>query len=602
MSPLDFLTRPQRWLWAIHRCGGTISAAPNFAYELCLRRIEEQDLKGLDLSSWRVAFNGAEPVSPDTIKGFCERFAQYGFRREAMLPVYGLAECAVGLAFPPLHRGPLIERIQREPFLRYGRAVPAGEPDVNVLRMVACGGPLPGHQIRVVDPTGQEVPERQEGRLQFRGPSATSGYFRNPGETRRLFDGDWLESGDLAYLAGGEVYITGRIKDVIIRAGRNIYPHELEEAVGNMPGIRKGCVAVFGTTDPDSSTERFIVLAETREKEPKTLEQLASEINALTVDLVGTPPDDVVLAPPHTVPKTSSGKIRRAASREIYERGQIGHGQRAVWWQVARVALAGLVPQLRRAKRAAGAGFYAAYAWLLFLPLVPFTWLSTVLLPRVSWRWAVMHHAFRLVARAAGTRIFIRGFEDLPPRETPRVLVANHGSYLDAFYLIAAWPHAISFVAKAELAKSFFSRIYLQGIQTEFVERSDTQQGIADAKRVMQTTRSGKSLLFFPEGGFTRIPGLLRFRMGAFVSAVEAEVPLVPVAIRGTRSILRDGSWLPRRGSVTITIGKPIDPKQIAAGPNGDAWTRALKLRDAAREHILRYCGEPDLAYEKSPV
>lgn len=123
---------------------------------------------------------------------------------------------------------------------------------------MACGQPLPGHQIRIVDPTDRELPERQEGRLQFRGPSVTSGYFHNPGETRRLFHGDWLDSGDLAYMAGGDVYLTSRVKDIIIRGGRNIYPYELEEAVGEISGIREGCVAVFGSTDPASGTERLV--------------------------------------------------------------------------------------------------------------------------------------------------------------------------------------------------------------------------------------------------------------------------------------------------------------------------------------------------------
>ena len=170
MSPLAFLARPARWLWTIHKHRGTLSAGPNFAYDLCTRRIDDRDLEGLDLSAWRVAFNGAEPVSAVTLARFSERFAPYGFRPEAMAPVYGLAEAALGVAFPALGRVPHVDAIQREPFMRSGRAVPAAKHDATALHFVACGQPLPGYQIRIVDATGHEVGERLEGVWSFKGP------------------------------------------------------------------------------------------------------------------------------------------------------------------------------------------------------------------------------------------------------------------------------------------------------------------------------------------------------------------------------------------------------------------------------------------------
>ncbi len=183
--------------------------------------------------------------------------------------------------------------------------------------------PLPGHEIRIVDELGHELGERREGRLEFRGPSATSGYFRNETKTRELFHGGWLDSGDRAYMAGGDVYITGRIKDIIIRAGRHIYPQEIEEAVAEIPGIRKGCVAVFGVTDRASGTERVVILAETRETDPAARAALQVRAQEVAGGIAGTPPDEIVLAPPRTVPKTSSGKIRRSAAKELYESGRI---------------------------------------------------------------------------------------------------------------------------------------------------------------------------------------------------------------------------------------------------------------------------------------
>ena len=249
MSPLAFLADPARWLWAIHDHRATISAAPNFTFEFCLKSIDEPRISGLDLSSLRAVLNGAEPVSAITIGRFTERLSVFGFRPGMMAPVYGLAENAVGLAFPPIGRPPVINRIDRRALDRSGIARIAETEGADAVALVACGRPLPHHQIRVVDDVGQEAPDRHEGRLQFKGPSATKGYFQNPEKTHALFDGDWLETGDRGYIAAGDVFITGRIKDLIKRAGQNIYPQELEEAIGSLDGARKGCVAVFPTLD-----------------------------------------------------------------------------------------------------------------------------------------------------------------------------------------------------------------------------------------------------------------------------------------------------------------------------------------------------------------
>ncbi len=587
MSPLTFLTRPERWLWAIHRHRATLSGAPNFGYELCLRRIEDRDIEGLDLSSWRMAFNGAEPVSPDTITRFCERFARYGFRKETMAPVYGLAESSVGLAFPPLGRAPIVDRIQREPLMREGRAVPADARDLRALRFVACGRPLPGHQIRLVDDTGHEAGEREQGRLEFQGPSTTSGYFRNPEETRRLFHDGWLDSGDLAYIAGGDVYLTGRVKDIVIRAGRNIYPHELEEAVGNIAGIRKGCVAVFGSIDPASSIEKLVVLAETRETDTEARERLRGAINNMAVDLVGTLPDEVVLASPHTVLKTSSGKVRRAASRELYEQGAIGAPPRAMWRQYARLAWTGLRPQWHRARHAAATILYATYAWTLFWLLAPLVWTTVAALPRPAWALGVIRAAARWLRRLSDTPLRVQGLEHLP--RGPCVIVANHASYLDGIILTAILPGTFSFVAKREFTAYLVARVFLRRIGAELVERFELARGAEDARQLARVAQRGRRLVFFAEGTFTRSPGLLPFHLGAFVAAAEAGVPVVPMTIRGTRSILRDGQWFPRRGAISVTVGPALQP-------DGTDWAAAVRLRDAARAEILKHCGEPDLA------
>jgi 1-acyl-sn-glycerol-3-phosphate acyltransferase len=586
MSPLTFLARPHRWLWAIHRHRATLSGAPNFGYELCLRRIDETALAGLDLSSWRVAFNGAEQVSPDTLERFTARFVPHGFKSETFLPVYGLAESSVGLAFPPPGRGPLIDRVRREPFLTRGRAEPAGPEEPGTLRFVSCGQPLPGHEVRVVDATGNEAGDREAGRLEFRGPSATSGYFRNPEATQALFHGDWLDSGDLAYIAGGDIFITGRVKDIIIRAGRNIYPHELEESIGNIPGIRRGCVAVFGVHDPATATERLVVLAETRETGLAARERLSAAVNAAATDLIGTPPEEVVLAPPHTVLKTSSGKVRRSATRDRYVQGEIGAREGRPWWQIARFAWLSAVPELTRARRAAARWLYAAYAWTLFALIAPSVWSAVTLVPAPRWNRAFIRRAARLFLGLAGTPLRVQGLENLP--DGPCIVVANHASYIDGIVLSALLVREYSYVAKGEFERQFFAGRFLAHIGTVFVERFERERGIADARRLTAAARAGRTLVYFPEGTFQRTPGLLPFRLGAFNAAVEAQLPVVPIALRGTRSVLRANQWFPRRGIVLVSVEPPLQP-------DGRDWPAVLRLRDAARVAILRHCDEPDL-------
>ena len=602
MPPLSFISRPQRWLHAIHRHRGTLSASPNFGYEICLRRLEEKDTAGLDLSCWRAAFNGAEAVVPETLERFIERFKPQGFCAEAMMPVYGLAESSVGLGFPPLERGPLIDCIQREAFSRQGLAMSADAHDPSVLRFASCGLPLPGHQIRVVDEAGRELPERRQGSIEFRGPSSTSGYFHNSEHTRALFDGDWLKTGDLGYISGGELFVTGRKKDLVIRAGRNIYPQEVEQAVSNIEGVRKGCVAVFGGIDPTTGTERLIVLAETRRLELQASETLRSQINSAVTGLLGEPPDDIVLAPTGTVLKTSSGKVRRAAIRELYEHGEIGKPRHSAWLKVTGLLMESWLAKSRRSIIKTGEWLFAAYAWCLFALLAPAVWASAMALPTLNLRWQAMRICIRWLQRATGTRVSLEGLDNLPPGGQPFVLVANHCSYLDVYVLTAALPRRLVFVAKAELGRNKLLGPALRGIGTEFVERFDAEKGAKDAKRLAGTLKQGNPLVFFPEGTFTRRPGLMSFHLGAFAAAIEADVPMIPVALRGTRSMLRGDSWFPRRGIISVTIGKPCHPSHILQENGGDAWKAAIQLRNLAREHILRHVGEPDLGRDDAGI
>jgi 1-acyl-sn-glycerol-3-phosphate acyltransferase len=587
MSPLAFLARPSSWLRAIHRHRGTISGGPNFSYELCLRRIPDHELEGLDLSSWRFAFNGAEPVSPETMIGFSQKMAAYGFNRDSMSPVYGLAECSVGLAFTPPGDKWQVDYLDRETFSSTGEAAPAREGDPAPLKVVGCGRPIPDHELRVVDAAGLELPDRAEGALQFRGPSATTGYYRNPEATKGLFDGDWVNTGDRAYMSDGMLYLTGREKDIIIRGGRNISPYELEEAVGDIPGVRRGCVAVFGSQDAASGTERIVVLAETRQNDTATQEAVKRRINDLALNLIGSPVDDIVLAPPHTVPKTSSGKIRRVAARDYYERGPDSVKPQAVWLQFVRLALAGVAPQVRRGWRVARGMLFALRAYLVFL-ITATPIFAAAATKNVELTWKVGGVMTRFFLRWSGIPFIVRGLDNIPPG--PLIIAPNHTSYLDALVVVALLgPRKFSFVAKREFLANPLMRLLLQGFGSVFVERFDVQAAAGHADELAEAAKRGQSLAIFPEGTVLRRPGLLPFRLGAFQVAAHAGIPVVPVALRGLRSVLRDGTWFPRRYPVAITVGAPI-------APEGQDWNAAVKLRDQVRAEVLKYCGEPDLS------
>ena len=610
MSPLTFLARPARWLRAIHRHRGTLSGAPNFAFDLCTRRIADDEIEGLDLSSWRMAFNGAEPVLPDTLHAFAERFASFGFAPRALAPVYGLAEATLGVAFTPVGRGPLVERVERDALERERRAEPARAADENALTTVSSGVPIPGFEVRTVDDGGRETPERVEGRLQFRGPSTTSGYYRDPAATAALFDGDWLESGDLAYIAGGELFVTGRVKDVVIRAGRNLYPYDYELAAGDTAGVRRGCVALFAARaragGAAAGTERLVVVAETRETDPGRQAGLRAVLERLAEERLGQPLDEVVLAPPHTVLKTSSGKIRRRAMAELYESGELaapGAGSRPLWMRIARLAVGGAGPALRRSARRVGEIGYAGWVWgaLALVGTIPA--LAAIAARRPRFGFACAQAVGRIVFRLAGVRLTVEGAEHLP-RDGAFVIASNHTSYLDGLVLAAALPRPVRFVAKAELRDYLLARWFLDGLGTLYVDRFDVARSVAHAGGLSGALRAGEGILVFAEGTLHRMPGLLPFQTGGFMAAVEAKAAVVPIVLRGTRSLMRDGTWFPRRVPIHVRIGPAIAPPPAsepdgAGGPDAGErgrWSRAIELRDAARAWMLAHCGEPDLA------
>jgi fatty-acyl-CoA synthase len=585
-SPLSFLARPERWLRDIHRRRGTMSAAPNFAYELCIRRIRDEDIEGVDLSSWRCALNGAEPVRPETIDRFVERFSKFGFRRETMMPVFGLAECSVAVSFPPVQRGPKFDRVDRAAF-EQGHAKAAADGDTHANVFVSEGRALPEHEIKVVNDAGEALPEREVGHLWFRGPSMTSGYYRNEEATRAIQrEGGFLDSGDLAYIADGELYIAGRVKDLIIRGGRNYVAAEIEQAAAAVPGVRDGCVAAFGVTDARTGSEQVVVVAETRARSTEDRDAIERQVIERVANAIGSPPDVVRLVKPGSVPKTSSGKIRRNDTKALFVSGDLGREKGDTPFD--RLRLLGLAGRSALGT-AVSRTLLGLRAVKLFGALALYAPVSAIVLPflRPATARAFERASAKLALRLLTPHSSVRGSLTLVPG-TAAIIVSNHSSYLDVVALKALLEDNFIFVAKREaLDYPFISRFLKQSGHLG-VERKDAQRSAQDASSVTEALKRGEHILMFPEGTFTHSDGVRPFRLGAFRSAADAHCPIIPVALSGTRALLRDGQIVPRRGRVSLWIGEPLKAE-------GDTFRDLVALRDRTREIIGAESGEPIL-------
>lgn len=589
MSPLSFLNRPERWLWTLHSHKGTISGGPNFAYELCIRKIEPAQIEGLDLSHWRIAFNGAEAIHPKTLERFTEKFAPYGFQHKTHLPVYGLAESSVCVAISPLNREPRIDIIDRHSLENNGKAVPTTE-EKNSLRIVACGTPIPGHEVRVVNEKNEPVPDRTVGQLQFKGPSSMQGYYNNPEATLAIYHDGWWDTGDLAYLADREIFITGRKKDLIIKAGRNLYPAEIEELVAQIPEIRKGCVIAFGTTDPTRGTERLIVVAETRNKKMSHPEKILEAINDKLSSIMDVTADEIVLVPPQTIPKTSSGKLQRSACKAAYLSKKLKNIKMPFWLQITKISMSFGLAKLRRQLGLLGNFIYTVYLYLFaILTVIPIYLLSWILpsafFSRLCKLWC------RGIFYLAFCPIQLIGKENLIGKK-PVIYASNHASYIDGVLLLGILPVGTCFIGKQELGQAPIIRRFMRKLQFITVDRTDTPKGLEDTKLMEETVRAGHSIAIFPEGTFGYAAGLRPFKLGAFKIAVDTLTPICPVTIIGSRRILRSNEKLFKPGKLTIFINDLITPE-------GQTWQDITDLKNKVRSVIAKNSGEQSLERTK---
>ena len=330
LPPLLFLKRPVRWLETISRYRANISFGPNFAYALCVKRIKESEAAGLDLSSWRVAGCGAEPIRAENLRAFADRFAPAGFSDKAFVCCYGMAESTLAVSFSKLGSGVPVDVVDGASLWGEGRAVPidpATAPEGAAAPITQCGAAFPDHDIQVFAPEDEAserpLEEREVGEVRLRGPSLMSGYFNEPELTRAAFAGGWLKTGDLGYLASGNVHICGRAKEVIIVNGRNYYPQDLEWETGKVEGVRRGNVVAFGTMKPQNDRERVIICFETNLAGEAERTALKAEVRRAVQQALGLTVDDVVPLAVGALPKTSSGKLQRRMTRELYETGSL---------------------------------------------------------------------------------------------------------------------------------------------------------------------------------------------------------------------------------------------------------------------------------------
>jgi len=320
MSPIDFLKKPVRWLRVMSDHKATLTAAPNFAFNLAARKAKPGDLEGMDLSPCRMALCGAEPIYPATIESFSSVFGPVGFRREAFFPAYGLAENTLAAAFSEVGRLPRLIKVDAQKLEREGFAEPAGE-GVDSKTMVGVGTPLDGMEIKIIGEDGSFLPEGRRGEVAVGGTSVMSGYYGAPEATSSALADGLLRSGDLGFILDGCLYICGRKKDMIIKGGKNFFAEDIEAAASRISGVKPGGVCAFAVDDAKRGTEKVLVAVEVRPDADAG--SLGDTVRKRISSETGCRPDEVILLPPKTLPKTSSGKIQRFKTKQWFLDGSL---------------------------------------------------------------------------------------------------------------------------------------------------------------------------------------------------------------------------------------------------------------------------------------
>jgi 1-acyl-sn-glycerol-3-phosphate acyltransferase len=376
-----------------------------------------------------------------------------------------------------------------------------------------------------------------------------------------------------------------------------LYPHEVEELAGRASGIRKGCIVAFGLKDEASGTEKLIVVAESREKDPQAKSAIAASVTDHVAQGLGLPPDRVELIPPGSIPKTSSGKLRREETKQLYVAGTLSARRAPAWLQIVRLGASGTA---HRAERGVSSGLRRAwdvvrgvYFIFLFIAWIIPSWIIVLFFKDERAAGRYTSAALKVLFALAGCRIRVVGKEHMN-FPGPKIFVSNHGSYFDVLPLMSGLGVPYRFVAKREVLNMPFIGTFLKKMGHLSFDRTSTGSRRKAAQTIEDALRAGDSVFVFPEGTFVPEDGIRPFQLGAFKAAVDTGAPLVPVSLAGSRSFLRDRTFLPRPGNVTLTLSAPIYP-QPAGNSQTANWQELVRLRDASREAIARYSGEPVL-------
>jgi fatty-acyl-CoA synthase len=336
LAPQDFLLRPALWLRAISRHRATVSPAPSFAYALCVAKVRDEELEGVDLSCWRVALNGAEAVAPGVLRAFEKRFGPYGLRPEALTPVYGLSEAALAVTFSEPARPCRTARFDRAALSGRGAAIAQADG----IELVSVGRPLPGFELQIRDEAGAVLPEASSGRVWVRGPSLMDGYLDQPERTAAALQDGWLDTGDRGFVLQGELFLTGRIKDLIILRGRNHAPEDIEQACAEVPGVRAGCVAAASYLPEAAEGEALLLLVERRHDATRgELEAMVQACREAVLRATGLWADELEVLEPGTLPRTSSGKLRRQEALRLWRDGTLRPPAPVNAWRLAGALL-----------------------------------------------------------------------------------------------------------------------------------------------------------------------------------------------------------------------------------------------------------------------
>ena len=323
MATEVFLANPFFWLQAMTQIKATITVAPNFGYALCVKRIKDEMMGALDLSNLRVALCGAEPIDAAVMAAFHDQFAKAGLNPNILVPVYGLAEATLAVTFSEPESTVISMTLDRRKLEVDGLVEEVPPGTAGALAVVCVGAPLLDSEVCIVGDDGRRLPDRVQGEIVARSGSLMRGYFGRPEASVQALRDGWLHTGDLGFLEEGRLFVTGRIKDLIITYGRNFYPHDIEWLAADVKGVRTGCVAAFGVSNAEVSTEEIVVIAETRATEREALVQMRREIRKLLISTIECNPKHIVLVSPRKVPKTTSGKIRRVEARRQFLAGEI---------------------------------------------------------------------------------------------------------------------------------------------------------------------------------------------------------------------------------------------------------------------------------------